>query len=188
MTMTGGSFPLRRDVGSGAFAIVSVAAASIAGQVATTQHCRLVRRLRQAFFQSAELGSRAWTALYPLMTFAFWRILRQPPSAAHPCDCAVFRAAFAQRVLVVPGTAGGLGGLRRRAQCIGSGAEWVTPNARYSCVCAHALIVARIGMHSPRTDHAGHMPAVSVILIRRPARKRQHGADQPQRAAEQHVL
>jgi tryptophan-rich sensory protein len=92
MTMTGGSIPLRRDVRSGAFAILPVAAASIAGQIATTPNIAnwYDGLVKPSFNPPNWVFAPVWTALYVLMAFAFWRILRQPPSPAKTRAIALF--------------------------------------------------------------------------------------------------
>lgn len=90
--MAGRTFPLRRDVWSGALATIAVAAASYAGQVATIPNiASWYDALVKPFFSPPNwVFAPVWSALYILMAFAFWRILRQPPSAARTRAIALF--------------------------------------------------------------------------------------------------
>ncbi|HEY2756144.1 MAG TPA: TspO/MBR family protein [Pseudolabrys sp.] len=92
MAMTGGPLSLRRDVGSGAFAFILVAAASIAGQVATTPNIAdwYDGLVKPSFNPPNWVFAPVWTALFVLMAFTLWRILRHPPSPARTCAIALF--------------------------------------------------------------------------------------------------
>jgi translocator protein len=92
MAMTGGPFLLRRDATSGAFAILAVAAAFAAGQVATIPNIAdwYDGLVKPSFNPPNWVFAPVWTALYVLMAFAYWRILRQPPGPARTRAIALF--------------------------------------------------------------------------------------------------
>ncbi len=73
---------LRRSVAFGALAIALVAAAAALGNIATFPNLApwYAQLAKPAFNPPNAIFGPVWTALYALMAFAFWRILRQPPS------------------------------------------------------------------------------------------------------------
>ncbi len=72
----------RRDIGFGVLAILSVAAASIAGQVATFPNLVpwYAGLSKPSFNPPNWIFAPVWTALFVLMAFSAWRVLRLPQS------------------------------------------------------------------------------------------------------------
>ncbi|MGZ3409512.1 MAG: TspO/MBR family protein [Candidatus Binataceae bacterium] len=73
----------RRDVGFGAIALVSVIAASVAGQIATYPNLTpwYDSLIKPSFNPPAYVFPEVWTTLYGLMAFAVWRVLRRQPDS-----------------------------------------------------------------------------------------------------------
>jgi tryptophan-rich sensory protein len=74
----------RRDIGLAALPVIAVVAASALGQVATFPNLApwFAGLIKPGFNPPNWLFGPVWTALYALMAFAAWRILRLSPSPA----------------------------------------------------------------------------------------------------------
>jgi len=72
-----------KDIAYAALALGAVVATSIVGQIATYPNIAgwYAGLTRPSFSPPNWLFAPVWTALYLLMAFALWRILRLPPSA-----------------------------------------------------------------------------------------------------------
>jgi len=84
MTNSSAAASRRRDIAAGAFAVVLVVAVSLAGQAATFPNLTpwYAGLEKPAFNPPNWIFGPVWSALYALMAFALWRMLRRPPSPA----------------------------------------------------------------------------------------------------------
>ena len=95
-----GNITRRRDIGMAALAVAAVVAASLLGQSATYPNLApwYAGLVKPSFNPPNWVFAPAWTALYGLMAFAGWRILRRPPSPPRRTALILF---FSQLVLNV---------------------------------------------------------------------------------------
>jgi translocator protein len=72
----------RRDLTFGAIALVSVIAASVAGQIATYPNLTpwYDSLVKPSFNPPSYVFPEVWTTLYGLMAFSIWRVLRRIPA------------------------------------------------------------------------------------------------------------
>jgi translocator protein len=86
-----------RALGFGALSLIVVAAASLAGQLATYPNLEpwYAELTKPSFDPPNWVFAPVWTTLFALMAFSLWRILRLPGSAARRTALALFFAQLA---------------------------------------------------------------------------------------------
>lgn len=84
--------PIRRHpIDYAAMAVVAVLATSVLGQLATTPNLAWYAGLAKPSFNPPNwIFAPVWGALYLLMAFAVWRIMRLPPSPARRLAATLF--------------------------------------------------------------------------------------------------
>jgi tryptophan-rich sensory protein len=99
MTMSG-NIARRRDIGMAALAIAAVVAALLLGQFATYPNLApwYAGLVKPSFNPPNWVFAPAWSALYLLMAFAGWRVLRLPPSPARRTALMLFFGQLALNV------------------------------------------------------------------------------------------
>ena len=95
-----GNIPRWRNIGTAALALAVVVVASLLGQLATYPNLApwYAGLAKPAFNPPNWIFAPVWTALYLLMAFASWRILRVPPSPARRTALALFFGQLALNV------------------------------------------------------------------------------------------
>ena len=90
----------RSDLSFGALALAAVVAASILGQIATFPNLApwYAGLVKPSFNPPNWVFGPVWSALYALMAFALWRILRLPSSQARRIALALFFSQLALNV------------------------------------------------------------------------------------------
>ena len=82
---------LRLKLDRGALAVIAVLAASVAGQLATASHLAWYARLAKPSFTPPDgIFGPVWGALYLLMAFAVWRVVKLRASPARAVALALF--------------------------------------------------------------------------------------------------
>ena len=81
-----------RDIGFGALAVIVVAAASVAGQLATYPNLEpwYAALAKPSFNPPNWIFAPVWTTFFVLMAFSVWRILRLPRTSARGTALALF--------------------------------------------------------------------------------------------------
>ncbi len=97
---TSGYMARRRELGMAALALAAVIAASLLGQLATFPNLVpwYAGLAKPSFNPPNWVFAPVWTALYVLMAFAGWRVLRLPPSPARRTALMLFFGQLALNV------------------------------------------------------------------------------------------